>query len=257
MLNKMKDDLYYKLGEYYDLYSSKNNYSKFAKVIKELLLETDSKKILDVGCGSGDILHKLGFQFELFGIDNSPVQIKNSKEKFPLINFKCVDFLDFNECKNFDALLFIWNTILYFCPESKLFETFKKANCLLKTGGVIIFDFSAFYDYYFEGKFKLNLMRVRKKKDLKMELVTQNIPQIRKRTYIEKTSSKILSNGKVVLENIHKPVELNLLSFRRVKNLLRSSGFGILEVLDKDSLTDGKKNKYSNSHNYLIVAKKL
>jgi len=253
----MSDDMYYKLSKYYDLYSSENNYFNCSQFLTTIFRESDVKNVLDVGCGSGEVVSMLGNNFSVLGIDKSPFQIKSAKSKYPSRKFLCCDFLKENFSEHFDAVVFVWNTILYFCPEKNLLLALKKVYSLLSPRGVILFDFSAFLDYHMQGNFKKEMIRRRAKDNLIMELVSINVPNLDKRYYTETTISKIYKNQRLILEHANKPIKLNLLSLDRVKTLMEKCGFNVLEILSNKSLKEGKKIPLDCSNNYLIIARKI
>lgn len=65
----------------------------------ELLAPQPGEKILDLGCGTGDLAQKIhDMQADVTGVDQSPNMIKQAEAKFPDINFLVKDAtrLDFS-----------------------------------------------------------------------------------------------------------------------------------------------------------------
>lgn len=50
------------------------------------------KRVLEVGCGTGDILHSLAPEYGL-GIDISPQMVSRAQDKYPALRFKVHDIL--------------------------------------------------------------------------------------------------------------------------------------------------------------------
>lgn len=93
------------------------------------------KKILDLGCGSGD--HSIYFKeqgLDVTAIDLSEEMIKLCKEKGVNAFVKDIENLDFEE-KSFDG---IWSvTSLLHIPKSKLKSVIEKLNLILKDEGIL------------------------------------------------------------------------------------------------------------------------
>ena len=81
-----------KAGRWQDHYDPENPYSQSflerrRKVIK-LLGDMREKKILDLGCGSGDLLEKLqGQEIEYHGIDLSPSMVEEARSRMQALRF--------------------------------------------------------------------------------------------------------------------------------------------------------------------------
>jgi 2-polyprenyl-3-methyl-5-hydroxy-6-metoxy-1,4-benzoquinol methylase len=102
-------------GNYFDKYSSKNILVKYAmrkyfNTFEELLKEIKAKKILEVGCGEGEIINYLKKKFpkaEYNGFEIENKLIKKLSKRFPKDKFERV-FLDsskFNLIKRYDLVL--------------------------------------------------------------------------------------------------------------------------------------------------------
>lgn len=70
-----------------------------------LLNPKKKERILDLGCGSGQLTAKIGeFLEEVIGMDKSEEMIADAKSKYPNIKIKVGDAENFNFDKNFDAI---------------------------------------------------------------------------------------------------------------------------------------------------------
>lgn len=121
------------------------------------------KKILDIGCGVGEILNwfiGLGAIPEnLYGVDLHPILINQAKEKFNNINFLCMngEDLDFPD-STFDIVL-LFTVFSSIMEEKMTINIAKKISRLLKNGGCILF-----YDFFLNNPFNTNVRGISRKK---------------------------------------------------------------------------------------------
>jgi SAM-dependent methyltransferase len=197
------------------------------------LIGPNSKKILEIGVGTGTLARLLKDDFEITGIDSSEALLKIAKAKLSGQSVKLIhkDILDIRFKELFDAaishgsIFFVVNSKTGLVVESFLIKREQVKTALtnvynaLKKGGQFIFDyhpehdpikrFVAFDDYRYEFEIKENngmkdFHKVHKIKDL---------------------------NGEIIAESIDHKIRINLEDF---KNLARSTGFDkIKTMLDK------------------------
>jgi len=84
-------------------------YNQVLDLCREKNILFDKKNICDVGCGPGDVLHKIQQQYNaqnLTGFDHSDKAIVVAQKRFPKINFKQFDiYSDFKEYEqNYDVI---------------------------------------------------------------------------------------------------------------------------------------------------------
>jgi len=127
----------------YDVINENVPYLKMLnEVIKEMELKGNSK-ILDAGCGTGNLIKKIdkiAFNSQIIGIDSSNEMLNRAKRKFlasPNITFKLVDLnkrLNFSG-NSFDRIVSI-NTLYALDVPEKIISEFYR---LLKSQGKLIF----------------------------------------------------------------------------------------------------------------------
>lgn len=122
-----------------DLYDTSHSFvSKYGNELIELLEFQKGEKILDLGCGTGDLAKQLADAgVEVVGIDSSMDMIRQANQKYPEVSFQIGDAtaLDFHE--EFDAVFS--NAVLHWIkePEKALDSVYES----LKTGGRFVADF--------------------------------------------------------------------------------------------------------------------
>lgn len=89
-----------------DLYDNSHSFvSKYGADIIELLNPKAGEKILDLGCGTGDLAEVISQRGAIVtGIDSSPEMIKTAESKYPHLQFDIKSATDFSCDQKFDAI---------------------------------------------------------------------------------------------------------------------------------------------------------
>jgi len=122
-----------------DLYNEKHSFVyDYGESLIKLLDPKENQKILDLGCGSGQLTSKINeFAKETIGIDKSFEMIEDAKSKFPNIEFHVMDASDFKFNAKFDSIFS--NATLHWVKD------FKNAiKCMyenLNSNGKIVLEF--------------------------------------------------------------------------------------------------------------------
>lgn len=88
------------------LYNDKHAFVyNYGESLLELLNPKEDERILDLGCGSGQLTDKINnLAKEVIGIDKSPSMISDAQSKFEGISFHVADAEDFHFEQKFDAI---------------------------------------------------------------------------------------------------------------------------------------------------------
>jgi trans-aconitate methyltransferase len=88
------------------LYDGKHSFVwKFGASVIGLLTPRPGERILDVGCGTGQLTAQIAeTKASVVGIDNSPAMIEEARRMFPEIEFKVADVHDFDGNALFDGV---------------------------------------------------------------------------------------------------------------------------------------------------------
>lgn len=122
-----------------NLYDSKHGFvSKYGNDLINLLAPEKGERILDLGCGTGDLaktLHDLGV--EVVGADHSEAMVQQAKSKYPDLQFVVQDATKMTYENEFDAVFS--NAVLHWVkqPELALSGIFNS----LKPGGRFVAEF--------------------------------------------------------------------------------------------------------------------
>lgn len=104
----------------------------FHRIVNEYFELKEYEILLDVGCGTGDILKYLPDNIEYFGIDLSDKYISDAKKKFnERGTFICVDFknFDFVQIGNPDIIILIG--VLHHLDDDEVTDLFKSLSTII------------------------------------------------------------------------------------------------------------------------------
>ncbi|MCF2938198.1 class I SAM-dependent methyltransferase [Paenibacillus alkaliterrae] len=122
-----------------DLYDNKLDYvSEFGKGVVELLNPENGEKILDLGCGTGDLAYQISRSGAIVtGMDLSTQMIEVAKEKYPEINFYVGNAENFEFAEQVDAVFS--NATLHWMKNPA--EVIKCVCNVLNKGGRFVAEF--------------------------------------------------------------------------------------------------------------------
>lgn len=122
-----------------ELYDNKLNYvSELGKGVVELLNPKSGEKILDLGCGTGDLAYQISCSgATVMGMDLSTQMIEAAKEKYPDINFYVGNAENFNFAEQVDAVFS--NAALHWMKNPR--EVIKCVWKVLNKGGRFVAEF--------------------------------------------------------------------------------------------------------------------
>lgn len=93
---------------HWDATSYQNNHNfvwKYGANLVEMLSPKPGERILDLGCGTGQLTNKIADTNTIvIGIDNSPTMIAEASKNYPHLEFRVADGTDFSFSELFDAV---------------------------------------------------------------------------------------------------------------------------------------------------------
>ena len=122
-----------------ELYNEKHSFVyNYGEKLIELLDPKENERILDLGCGSGQLTFKINeIVKETIGIDKSAEMIADAKSKFPNIEFLVKDAENFKFDKKFDSIFS--NATLHWVKNYK--NSIKSIYENLKPNGKMVVEF--------------------------------------------------------------------------------------------------------------------
>lgn len=121
------------------LYDQKISFvSKLGKGVIELLNPQQGERILDLGCGTGDLTNEIAQSGAIpLGIDLAPSMIESARKKYPHLHFDVQDAIRFKTQQPFDAVFS--NAALHWIKQApQVIETVWSS---LRKGGRFVAEF--------------------------------------------------------------------------------------------------------------------
>ena len=99
------------------LYEGRHNFVwQYGENVLELLSPQPDERILDLGCGTGQLTEKIALAgAEVLGIDRAASMIEKARQNYPHLQFAVADARDFQVEQPFDAVFS--NAVLHWIPE--------------------------------------------------------------------------------------------------------------------------------------------
>lgn len=122
-----------------DLYNKKHGFvHQYGAGLLELLDPKSNERILDLGCGSGQLTHEISeLASQVIGIDSSKEMIEASRDLYPQIDFYQTGAESFQFDRHFDAIFS--NAVLHWVQDQKTASQNMFRH--LKTGGRLVVEF--------------------------------------------------------------------------------------------------------------------
>ncbi len=215
------------MAEYYDklMDDPKDKIVDIRKWIRKHNPEANS--ILELACGTGEIVKPLAKKYEVWGLDQSKEMVEIAKKKVRKGNFFQADMRSFALDKKFDVVLCIFDSINHLHKASDWKKVFKKADEHLNKNGLFIFDV-----YVLENIFKPWSLSEQHSKKIGKSFIFEEMQKLGK--------NKVLSKMRIFehkRDNLYRLHEENILevSFPREKILrMLKKHFKVLAISDPD-----------------------
>ena len=122
-----------------DLYDQKHDFvAQYGAGILQILNPQAGEKILDVGCGTGDLTWQISQAgAEVKGIDSSGEMIVKAKAKYTQLCFECVDITRLEQKEAYDAVFS--NAVFHWIKDQKL--ALERVFACLRGGGRFVAEF--------------------------------------------------------------------------------------------------------------------
>lgn len=99
-----------------------------------------ARSLLELGCGTGSILARLGEVPSLTGLDRSPAMLAAAREKVPSARLVEGDMSSFDLGERFDVVISVFDSINHLVDFDAWCATFDAVHAHLADGGLFVFD---------------------------------------------------------------------------------------------------------------------
>lgn len=127
-------------SKYYD--SVMNEYKLLLAIIDNEIKSNhpEAKSMLEIACGTGNILNHFKNKYKIYGLDLSNEMLKVAKQKISTGVFYNKDMIDFKLKDKFDIILCIFDSINHVINYKNWLKIFKNVKNHLNDKGIFIFD---------------------------------------------------------------------------------------------------------------------
>ncbi len=214
------------------------DYSSITNTTNKLVRQFVSKRssILELGCGTGNILKSLPKYYDLHGLDNSEGMLSIAQNQVPNANFYQDDMTSFSLSRKFDAILCIFDSINHLTTFPEWKKLFSNVSKHLSDEGIFIFDMNTLVrletlSTFDANALKLNsdtvaVMKVNKDKENLYYVKFQLIEDIKKKDIIY-TEEKVYESS-FPLDKVEQQLKENFTILKRIdpyrKRITNKSG---------------------------------
>lgn len=210
------------------------DYKKWSLFILNSLFPYKPKSILDLGCGTGELLFFMPNSLVKYGIDQSTQMLEIAKQRNPNTSFHQKNITNFDLEQNFDLITCTHDTINYLLTNQELEVHFQKVFHHLCLNGFYFFDVSSEYNL----KYNFHKKVIRKNfNDLFLEWENEYLPE--KKQIISILSFQKGNNywRETHIQKLHSPEEISLaLQKAKLKVLKIGSDYEAWDILPQTSL---------------------
>lgn len=134
--------MYKEFSKVYDIMMEYCDYDEWKNIIEDKIniYGNSPKTILDLGCGTGEVLVRLEEKYEMTGVDLSKEMVELSKKKCNTKDFYVQDMRSLNLEKNYDIVISLFDTVNHLVSLEGLKQTMKSVWNNLNKDGLYIFD---------------------------------------------------------------------------------------------------------------------
>ena len=124
----------------YDLFST--NYDWCYTFIEEAMRDyaDNPKSILELACGTGNVIHHFAGKYEVSGLDISASMLELARKKLPDVPLFQMNMTDFSLDRKYDVILCMYDSINHLLQYEDWIKTFECVRNHLNPRGILVFD---------------------------------------------------------------------------------------------------------------------
>jgi len=134
--------VYKNFSKVYDIMMEYADYDGWKEIVEEKIERygNSPKTVLDLGCGTGEVLIRLTPKYEMTGVDLSKEMVDIAKEKTDAASFYVQDMRELKLKQKHDVVISLFDTINHLISLKGLKKTFQSVWNNLEEEGIYIFD---------------------------------------------------------------------------------------------------------------------
>lgn len=136
--------MYKIFSKLYDKFMEYSDYGAWEEAVESLIAlgKPNGKKLLDIGCGTGELLNRMAKNYECSGMDISEEMLKVAHKKLKHRSIKLFlgDMVEFDTGEKYDIMLSMFDTVNHILSLEELESHFESVAKSLNDDGVYIFD---------------------------------------------------------------------------------------------------------------------
>lgn len=136
--------MYKNFSKVYDKFMEICDYNEWVNLLEKYITKynPEGKKILDLGCGTGETLVRLSNKYQCSGLDISEGMLKKAKIKLKGKNIPLFlgDMREFDTYEKYDVIYSFFDTINHLTSLEDLLDLFNSVKSSLNENGIYIFD---------------------------------------------------------------------------------------------------------------------
>ena len=136
--------MYKVFSKLYDKFMEFSDYGAWEKQVEELIKEgqPNGKTLLDIGCGTGELLLRMTKNYQCDGMDLSEEMLKIAQRKLKHREVRLFlgDMVEFDTGYKYDIMVSLFDTVNHMVSVEELESHLESVLNSLNNGGVYIFD---------------------------------------------------------------------------------------------------------------------
>jgi len=136
---------YQTFAQYYD--AAMGDRTPDIEYLKKLIRQhkPEARTLLELGCGTGEVLKAFNGSMTVTGVDNSPEMLAIAKAKVPDVHLVQADMTMYNSGEQFDLVLCVFDAVNHLLERGQWKQLFTSARQNLARDGLFIFDINTLH----------------------------------------------------------------------------------------------------------------
>lgn len=134
--------MYKNFSKVYDKFMEVCDYDQWVEILEKNINKHTKKpeKILDLGCGTGEVLKRISNKYDCSGLDLSEQMLERANEKLKNVKLFLGDMREFNTLEKYDVIFSFFDTVNHLKSLEDLLDTLNSVQNVLEPGGIYMFD---------------------------------------------------------------------------------------------------------------------